>query len=174
MFRGVLERASASMLCHWLSLALALPCLYRPFTLAIKQHIIYHMLLCHTLVCMLYVHVNWCKTETGNLILPNLAPGKRVPSEGAKVWSRRMECCHVCLIYSEKSPGKRGQRRTERMARSRRGKWGGTKRRTTMTAWLWCCKTVYTKSFWNLLHINTLKFLLSNSALITGTKPHNM
>ena len=37
-FRGVLESASASLLCHWLTLALPLPCLYRPFTLPITQH----------------------------------------------------------------------------------------------------------------------------------------
>ena len=41
-FRGVLERASASLLCPWWILALALPCLYWPFALPIKTT--YHII----------------------------------------------------------------------------------------------------------------------------------
>ena len=53
----------------------------------------------------------------------------------------------MSALYTVKSPqGKEGQRRAEIIARSRRGKRGGTKRRTDMAAWLRCCKTAYTKS----------------------------
>ena len=57
------------------------------------------------------------KLEALPNILPNHAPVKRIPSGQRKsakfvllVWSKRTECCHVGLIYSEQPQGKEGQK----------------------------------------------------------------